>query len=654
VRVRIDQSTFQAGELDPLAAGRHDAKTYYQGGALLRNVTPLVTGGVRQRPGTRVLRKLGVTTGSRLVEFIFADDQAYFFAFQNATVDIFDLNGVWLMQLAGCPWTAAQLPKLGFAQRGDTLVVTHKDMPMQTIKRTGPVTFTTQLFAFDISSVPATLGTILQPYRKYADPAVLLTPAAASGVNVTLTQTGTGAGLGVNAFTAAHVGTKIRISGTEWLVTVLNGGNQVLGTSTIGAVSTGTTATANWDEQVFSAVRGWARCTAFHEDRLWFGGVRDFVQGVYASKTGVVNVYNFDVGTALDTDAIWSGIGNENSAEIRAMVSFRNLLFLCDSGEFYVPTAINKPITPTSIAFRRQSKYGSASVRPQPFDGAVAFAQKTGSAIRELQYSELEQAYSAFSVSTVASHLMVNPADMAVLSGTPTRPEQLLFVVMGNGSIAVLHSNRAEQFTGWFPWITPNGAFRSICNVLDQIFVTVDRTINGVASTWLEVFDPACFLDFTTRLTGVASKTWAGFGNIAGEVNAWAMSGNYSLGGLSVDAGGNVVLPSPVAVLDIGYNFVPTIKPMPLQTQDRQGMVTNRPKRVLRATLVVNDTLGFSVNGVPFIFRNAGDDLSLPLVGLTGRFDIRLLGWDRQGQPLITRPEPGPFTLLGFELESMA
>jgi hypothetical protein len=108
-----------------------------------------------------------------------------------------------------------------------------------------------------------------------------------------------------------------------------------------------------------------------------------------------------------------------------------------------------------------------------------------------------------------------------------------------------------------------------------------------------------------------------------------------------------------VTTLDIGYAFTPTVKPMPVQTQDRAGMVTNKPKRTLRATLVVDNTLGFSINGVPFVFRNAGDDLSQPLVGLTGKFDIRLLGWDRQDQPLITRPEPGPFTLLGFELETM-
>jgi hypothetical protein len=657
MRTRIDQSTFQAGELDPLAAGRFDAKTYYQGGAKLRNVWPLVTGGVRRRPGLRYVGELAFTDAARSWDFTFNDDQAYELVFQNARVDIWLSDGTFCQTITGAPWTLAMVPKLAFAQRGDVLVVTHRDMPMQKLTRTGSTTFALSAWAFDFDPV---VGKRYSPHRKFCDTAVTLTPSAtAVGAAVTLTMGGTGAGTGVNVFTANHVGTRIRYKGKEINVTGFTSSTVVSGI--ILELLPASTADQDWTEEVFGAHRGYARTVAFHEDRTYFGGSRDYPPGLWGSKINAP--YNFDLGSALDTDSIWSAIGTETVAEIRGLVSFRNLLVFTDIGEFYVPTATNKPITPTSIAFRKQTPYGSASIRPRPFDGAVAFVQKTGTSIREMTFNELEQAYNSFGVSTLASHLIVSPVDMAVLAGSVERPEQLLFVVMGDGSLAVLHSNRNEQFTGWFKWTT-NGSFKAVSVSLDRVYVVVERTIAGVKKWLLEVFDWSCRLDCSKAVSAVGpapgDTTFTGFTHLAsatGCVAAAAAYGatnrDYSMGAVTVSAGGAVTLPTAVGLCEVGFNFVPTIQPMPLQVQTQQGVITNRPKRVVRATLVIDDSLGFAVNGVSLVVRQAGDDLSLPIPRRTGRFDIRLLGWDRNGQPTITQDEPGPFTLLGFELESI-
>ena len=57
--------------------------------------------------------------------------------------------------------------------------------------------------------------------------------------------------------------------------------------------------TTDWDEQAFSAARGWPVTVSFHQDRMVIGGSRDLPNGLWLSKTG--QSFNFESAPATMT-----------------------------------------------------------------------------------------------------------------------------------------------------------------------------------------------------------------------------------------------------------------------------------------------------------------------------------------------------------------
>jgi hypothetical protein len=170
--------------------------------------------------------------------------------------------------------------------------------------------------------------------------------------------------------------------------------------------------TTNWDEQSWSAVRGYPAAVTFHENRLVFGGTLAEPDSVWMSKIG--RFFNFDVGEAADADSIALVAATGDVNEIRYMVSNRDLQVFTASSELYIPTFLNQAITPTNAQIRKQTPYGVANVLPISIDGATIFVANNGKVVREYLYTDSEDAYTSNAISTLASHLIDDPRCMAV------------------------------------------------------------------------------------------------------------------------------------------------------------------------------------------------------------------------------------------------
>ena len=172
------------------------------------------------------------------------------------------------------------------------------------------------------------------------------------------------------------------------------------------------------------------------------------------------------------------------------MVSSRNLQVLTDGGEYFVPTSTDtSAVTPANITFLRQTPYGCSRAKPIIFDGATLYAQKNGKAVREYLFSDVENAYASTSISILASHLVNDPVDMAMITGTTTRPEQFAFFTNDDGTLALFHSVRAEKIAGWTLWSTKSGdEFTSITAVNENLFCVVKRQLEGGTVYTLEKF----------------------------------------------------------------------------------------------------------------------------------------------------------------------
>ena len=408
-------------------------------------------------------------------------------------------------------------------------------------------------------------------------------------------------------------------------------------------------ATLDWQEQTFSSIRGFPAAVTFHENRLVFGGTTSQPDAIWMSKTN--SYWNFDVGTANDSDSIQLIAATGEVNEIRHLVSNRDLQIFTASNELFVPTYLGNAITPTNAQLRKQTPYGSTWIRPESLDGATVFVQKNGSIVREYIYSDGEGSYTAPSISSISSHLIKNPIEQSVLRGAINRNESYIFMVNDDGTVAVFNSNRTEKRAGWVEFTT-RGVFKSICVIDDKVFcnIVVD-TGDGTQEYILCEFKDTVNLDVAktyTSTTGVFTVSDE-FAN--GAVVSVVSNTNY-YGDVTV-AGGEADVSAVEAILtaEIGYKFDVTLKTNPIDLIADNGPVTGLPRAIGSVFLDLNNTLAVSVNNTALTIRQVTDDMSQTRTPVTGKREFRLLGYSDDPQIEITQAEPLPIQVNGLIAE---
>ena len=397
--------------------------------------------------------------------------------------------------------------------------------------------------------------------------------------------------------------------------------------------------TTQWSEQVFSARRGYPAAVAFHESRLVFGGTIDQPDTIWFSK--IAEYFNFNVGTATDTDSfdIVAATGDVN--EIRYIVSSRDLQVFTDSSEFYIPAFLNQTITPTNAQIKKQTPYGANFVTPHTFDGATLFIQTGGNVMREYLYTDAEDAYAAVGVSTVASHLLNDPIDMDVVHGAFNEAESYAVVVNTSGFISLFGSNRAEKRAGWMKWESSLGDFQSVVAIDDRIFATV----------WSGSFLQLC--EFTGGI-GLDNYT-SGAGPTISMTNIFANGSTVHITGISTTTGHQDYLGTKVvasgsinvseftgySTFYVGTPFDIEIKTNPIDADVPTGPMTGEIRSVSTVILDVTNCRSVSVNGRPLATTDS----------VTGKKEFRLNGYGRDPQITITQAHPLPLQVNGLIAE---
>lgn len=408
--------------------------------------------------------------------------------------------------------------------------------------------------------------------------------------------------------------------------------------------------TTSWDEQSYSALRGFPAAVTFHENRLVFAGTLAQPDSIWFSK--IASYYNFDVADAKDNESIHLTAAIGEIQQIRHIVSNRDLQIFAASAEMFVPAFQNQPITPTNAQVRRQTPFGSGFTRPQSIDGATIFVQKGGQIVREYLFSDSEAAYVANPISTISSHLIKTPVEMNTLYGALSRSESYVFVLNNDGTMAVFNSNRAEQRAGWVEFVT-NGKFHSSVTIDDRVFVNVEYDLgDGTKKIVLCEFDSTFNLDMAKTYSGSS-----GVFDVSADFNNGAVlrvvNGNNYIGEFTV-SGGNINVSSVDASLssvEIGYNFDVELKTNPIDAQVTNGPITGIPRGIGTVYLDLNNTLAAKVNNTALIIRNVTDDLSQQLAPFTGKKEFRLLGYNADPQITITQDAPLDLQVNGLVAE---
>jgi hypothetical protein len=406
-------------------------------------------------------------------------------------------------------------------------------------------------------------------------------------------------------------------------------------------------------EDVWSATRGWPKTACFYESRLVIGGTKSKRQSLFASKTG--SFFDFDIDDGDDDEGIFATISSRKLNEIVDVFPGRTLQIFTSGAEFAVTV---KPLTPSTVAITPQTSHGASNIQVQEVDGSTLFIDRNGKTLRDFIYSFNEDAYTTQDKSVLASNLIKQPIDLALLTGTQSEDSNWLFIINSDGGAAILNTLRSQDINGYTEWTT-GGALKSAAVVDDQLYVINEREIDSATVKYIERWDFSYLMDSSIKVSPSPTQTViTGLNHLEGETVQIVGDGivlspkTVSSGQIELDA--NEIGYSQI---ELGLNFVPELVPMPLNTNMGSGQNAMRLKRIIRVNMRVYETYGVHVDGNPVPIRTFGSAPTTPLdsapTALSGIiadvYDVN--GWNRDVMPTISVPDPTPFHIQAIEYE---
>jgi hypothetical protein len=462
------QNSFAQGEISPEFFARNETMAA-AGLSKLENMDVLPSGALTRRRGT--LRIAEADADAMLIPFIYRDQESYLLALSPGHIRIFRNDA--LMQDLLSPFSDAEIKSVQYAQRFGTMIFTHEKHPPVILQRIGGL-FELKAFNFSMNSDQ----TQNIPFMRFDDAAgIALTVAANFQGNNFATLT-----TAESFWHENQVGTRLSFLDRQWVICEFINAKTIVARTNAAYTPPGGAVTL-WKEAAFSTRRGWPRSITFHQDRLVFGGSRDWPCGVWMSKVG--DHTNFDAGTGLDDEAIFITLLSDRQQQISTVVSSTNLQILTTAGEWAITA---KPLTPSTIDIRQHTSVGSpASVYfpPQQVEGRTVFVANNTREIRELALDDLSENYSAIDLCVPASHLMKQPAGIVYAD-----ERNQILIPMRNGVLAVLAKNSALGIAAWGTYKT-QGEFKSVTVLGDEIYIVVKRD----PGTFIEKFSDAATTD---------------------------------------------------------------------------------------------------------------------------------------------------------------
>ena len=476
-------------------------------------------------------------------------------------------------------------------------------------------------------------------------------PSTASSRARCCTPSGTSGAITLTAseplFQAVHAaGTRFRIGGKRVIVTAVASPMQASATVEDAPLDSAAP-TLDWDESAFSWARGWPVCLCFHQDRLVIGGSRDLPNRLWLSRTG--DLFNFDLGTGLDDQAIEFGLVSDQVNAIRGVFSGGHLQVFTSGAEWMVS---GTPLTPASIQLHRQTRVGAPVARmiqPVDVDGSTIFASRSGRGIYEFAYTEAQLLYQANDLALASQHLVRDPVSLCYDQTPPA-------AARGDGRWQPRHPHALPRRGGHRLDAAGNGGR------LPGARRDRGPGLGGGGArrqpppgTLRRRLGAGCGAH--RRVARRRRSVWRGLGHLEAQDVAVVADG-APRGGATVLAGA-VALDPPALTVQVGLGFRHLVEPLPPDLSTPLG-VRAAPLRLVSVTFRLLETAALAVDlgrgPSPVAFRRLGTALlDAPPPRFTGDVRLRALGWSRDAMRPLWRIEddtPLPMTLLSVTTET--
>ena len=446
-----------------------------------------------------------------------------------------------------------------------------------------------------------------------------------------------------------------------------------------------TTTGRDTKEPIWSATRGYPNLGVFAQGRLWLGGTRDRPQVLMASQAGVYLDFKVDRGEA--SEGFLFTINGSKSA-IVDVTGGRGVTVFTEGAEYSITGN-----TPATLDAQQQTQHGSFSedVPTLALDGTTLFVDRNGRTLRQFIFDYREEGFRSVDMSVLSSHLINSPVDMDAVTAVSADDANYVFIINEDGTAVVMNTLRDQDITGFTKFdqirVAVDGSeiqgsntdFAGSVDKYKQV-VSVNNVLHVLCQTGGFYTDAYEFtlsrltLDHLMDLSVKFEPQDLG----GGYYHPQYLTGTKHLSGnqlINVVAGNSVLPPRYAAqyanvveltdaerqlnaTIEVGRNFVPTVKPMPLSTMMASGdNIQMALKRVDRMNLRVINSAGVNIDGVAVPVREFGgadnSPLNTSLVPTTGIIEDNNggNGWGREVAPTITVPDATPFHLLAIDYE---
>ncbi len=616
------KTNFTAGQLSADLYGRGDLRVFENGARTLQNVIIRPTGGVSRRKGLGLIDKL--SGNSRLVSFEFNTEQTYLLCFQDKSLSVYKKEEC--ICVLETPWTINQLKQINWTQSADTLLVVHPDVEPQQISRNNNDVWRVEPWTYYKKD-----GMEYCPYFNFYQNKQSLKPSGTEGT-ITLT-----ANSGI--FNNNYIGVRLRINGGEGTITSVTNSKQA--SMSVSKKLNSADSDADWEEQAFSALRGYPISVTFHQDRMVIGGSKSLPNRLWLSKSS--DLFNFDVGKGLDDEAIEFAILSDQVNAIRNVVSTRHLLVFTTGAEWMVS---GEPLTPSSIKINRQTNIGSYNkfcIPPQNIDGATTFISQNGRQLREFLYTDLEQAYQAKDLTLLIPEIIRQPVEAVYY-----QDDSVLFVILENGNISCLTTYRTEEVNAW-SIIKTAGKFISMAVIGEEIYFVILRN----DQYYLEKLSSEYFVDCGICQTSETPKDiWDSLDVFEGQ-RVMVSADGFTVGCLLVK-NGKIELKEEAKQIVVGLPYEHIVEPLPFMCEATKAYPP-KAYRIVRSLFRISQSkslkldLGSGYFEAPLRKIHHDHILDTPPADYSGDVELRSIGWIRDMQrPMwsIKSDVPASFCLL--------
>lgn len=626
-RIRTEQQRFTKGEIDPLMLERGDIDQYYGGVAKAYNCISLRQGGISSRMGLKFLEE--IPEGQhKFIDFEVSFTDKYVLIVCEGKIIIYK-NGERLTEIEQTIYAGDVIKEITWASAFDTTLIFHPSIKPYRILRNSdsdwvfePVEF---VYIPKYDFVPVS-----------TDYTVGITPTDNEG-EATLNADG-------DVFQPSWVGQQIEGNGGICTIALYVTARQVKVNISVPFFDTDKFSSWTLNSgyvDAWSDERGWPICGCFHENRLVIGGSNSLPGKIWMSRTD--RYFDFNIGKVYDDDGIDYQLPTYN--RINNVISGRNLQVFTIGDEWVSVQSLNDPITPKTVNFKQQTQIGSVpNLKVYGIEGATYFLNS--SSLHEFLYDDTQSAYASNIVSLLSGHLIKDPQDITVRKEYTNLGATYIVIVNEDGHITMVNILRSQDILS-FTDLETKGIFTACGTDGRDIFVAVDRVIDGETKHYLEKFDTNAKCDSSTfGNIGVTEIT--GLEHLEGEEVQVVADGSILTARTVVD-GKITIERAAEEFLEVGLNFTSEIKDLPVQTPG-QGTTLGYKKNVSEVVLDLYNTNDIRVNGQIVSFRKFGPSSVSPLdreppyfTGIKSFFGFR--GWDNYGQVTIRKEVPGSFTI---------